>query len=252
MFAKTGLPKYDEVLLRLALAQVIRSRRKQKGWQQKKLARKTSLPPSVIAEIEQGTKMPTLKIIVAIAQAFRTSAFELVQSAEGLYESWLSYPLHMKQLWAPWRMDYVSSGEEISECIFCDALSGKIQAHIVETVEFTFTMLNKFPYNSGHLMVVPHHHVSDITELNSEEAAALMTGTQRAVQALRHALAPEGLNIGINQGKAAGGSLDHIHLHVVPRWGGDTNFMPVLADTKVLPDHLDATAEKLRQAYSAL
>jgi len=124
--------------------------------------------------------------------------------------------------------------------------------HVVERAELTVTLLNRFPYNSGHVMVVPRRHAPDLLDLTEQEGAALMTATQRAMRALTHAFAPAGYNVGLNQGEAAGASAAHVHLHVVPRWGGDTNFMPVLAETKVLPEHLDATAEKLRRAYSTL
>ena len=123
---------------------------------------------------------------------------------------------------------------------------------MVERAELTVTLLNRFPYSSGHVMVVPRRHVPDVLSLSADEGSAVFSGMQRAVQVLDAALTPGGYNIGINQGAVAGASIEHVHLHVVPRWGGDTNFMPVLADTKVLPEHLDATAEKLRAAYSSL
>jgi len=123
---------------------------------------------------------------------------------------------------------------------------------VVERAELTVTLLNRFPYSSGHVMVVPRRHVPDVLSLSADEGSAVFSGMQRAVQVLDAALTPGGYNIGINQGAVAGASIEHVHLHVVPRWGGDTNFMPVLADTKVLPEHLDATAEKLRAAYSSL
>jgi ATP adenylyltransferase len=122
---------------------------------------------------------------------------------------------------------------------------------VVERTALTVTVLNRFPYSSGHVMVVPRRHVPDILALTPDEGSAVFSGMQRAVEALDAAMKPGGYNIGINQGAAAGASVEHVHLHVVPRWGGDTNFMPVLADTKVLPEHLDATATKLRAAYAS-
>jgi ATP adenylyltransferase len=122
---------------------------------------------------------------------------------------------------------------------------------VVERTALTVTVLNRFPYSSGHVMVVPRRHVPDILALTPDEGSAVFSGMQRAVEALDAAMNPGGYNVGINQGAVAGASVEHVHLHVVPRWGGDTNFMPVLADTKVLPEHLDATAAKLRVAYAS-
>ena len=160
----------------------------------------------------------------------------------------------MRQLWAPWRMAYVGGERTHSDCVFCAIGNGDDEANrVVEQAELTFTVLNLFPYSSGHVMVVPRRHVPDITHLDATEGAALFAGTQRAVRALEEALHPDGFNLGINSGHAAGaGIVDHVHLHVVPRWSGDTNFMPVLADVKVLPEHIDQTAAKLREAYARL
>jgi ATP adenylyltransferase len=139
-------------------------------------------------------------------------------------------------------------------CFLCRAAAGEgpDAAHVVERSALTFTLLNRYPYTSGHVMVAPIAHRPDLLALGDSEGAAMFTATQRAIRALTDALSPEGFNIGLNHGAAAGASVEHLHLHVVPRWGGDTNFMPVLADVKVLPEHLDATAEKLRAAYSRL
>jgi ATP adenylyltransferase len=114
-------------------------------------------------------------------------------------------------------------------------------------------MLNLYPYNSGHLMVVPHQHTGSLPELDPDAGAAVFATSQLAVQALTDVMHPAGFNLGINQGKVAGaGIADHIHLHVVPRWDGDTNFMPVLADVKVMPELLAATAAKLRPVFAEL
>ena len=161
----------------------------------------------------------------------------------------------MKQLWAPWRMVYVGGDEKpAGDCFLCAAANedGQATASVVERAERTFTMLNRFPYSSGHLLIVPRRHVPDILGLSEEEGGALFSATQRALLALGVAMSPDGYNVGVNHGEAAGASIEHVHLHVVPRWSGDTNFMPVLADTKVLPEHLEATAEKLRAAFSRL
>lgn len=151
-------------------------------------------------------------------------------------------------------MAYVGGERTHDDCVFCAIASGDDEANrVVEQAEKTFTVLNLFPYSSGHVMVVPRKHVPDITGLDAAEGAALFDGAQRAVRVIQDALHPDGFNLGINAGSAAGaGIADHVHLHVVPRWSGDTNFMPVLADVKVLPEHIDQTAVKLREAYAKL
>ena len=161
----------------------------------------------------------------------------------------------VRQIWAPWRMEYVSDSEPREGCVLCaiDAGGTDQEKHVVERAELTFTVLNLYPYSSGHLLVVPHRHAPDVTALSPAEGAGMFLGVQRAVRALQAALGPDGFNLGVNQGRIAGaGIADHVHTHVVPRWDGDTNFMPVLADVKVLPEHLDRTAERLRAAYAEL
>ena len=149
-------------------------------------------------------------------------------------------------------MTYVSeAGDDQSGCFLCDrARPGDDDPHVVERTATTLTILNRFPYSSGHVLVAPLRHVPDITALVGDEGALLMEATRRAVAALTAAMHPEGFNIGINHGRAAGASIEHLHVHVVPRWAGDTNFMPALADIKVLPEHLLNTAEKLREAFA--
>jgi ATP adenylyltransferase len=151
-------------------------------------------------------------------------------------------------------MAYVGGERTHEGCVLCAIAAGDDEANrVVEQAEQTYTVLNLFPYSSGHVMVVPRRHVPDITHLDAAEGAALFAGTQRAVRVLEDALHPDGFNIGVNSGTAAGaGIADHVHLHVVPRWSGDTNFMPVLADVKVLPEHIEETARTLREAYSRL
>jgi ATP adenylyltransferase len=160
----------------------------------------------------------------------------------------------MRQLWAPWRMAYVGGERTHEGCVLCAIAAGDDDGNrVVEQAELTVTVLNLYPYSSGHLMVVPRRHLADLTELDDGEAAAVMAGAQRAMRALRAALNPDGFNLGVNSGTAAGaGIADHFHLHVVPRWDGDTNFMPVLADVKVIPEHMEQTAAKLRDAYAEL
>lgn len=157
-------------------------------------------------------------------------------------------------------MEYLDADEPPAEgeddvCILCAIadLEHPQAAHVVERRALTYTVLNRYPYSSGHLMVVPLRHVPHITDLDDAEAAAVMLGAQRAVRVIEAAYAPAGFNLGINHGRAAGAGIhEHVHLHVVPRWQGDTNFMPVLADVRVMPEHLDRSAERLRAAYAAL
>jgi ATP adenylyltransferase len=161
----------------------------------------------------------------------------------------------VRRLWAPWRMEYVGDPTPREGCVLCaiDAGGTDQEKHVVERAELTFTVLNLYPYSSGHLLVVPHRHAPDVTALTPAEGAGMFLGARRAVRALQAALGPDGFNLGVNQGRIAGaGIADHVHTHVVPRWDGDTNFMPVLADVKVLPEHLDRTAERLRAAYAEL
>ena len=161
-----------------------------------------------------------------------------------------------RPLWAPWRMEFIDAPKP-DGCIFCDfpaqigedADRGNLIAHRSAR---SFTILNRFPYNSGHLMVVPRAHVSALEDLSGEDLADLQAELLRAVQVIRAVYRPEGMNVGMNLGRVAGaGIADHLHWHIVPRWGGDTNFMPVLADTKVMVEHLDGAWEKLRRGFGS-
>jgi ATP adenylyltransferase len=143
------------------------------------------------------------------------------------------------------------STESGQECIFCTqpAAHRDAEYHILYRGERCYMMLNLYPYNNGHLMIVPYQHVGSIEKLDSATLTELMEQAQLALRALRLAMRPDGFNMGINEGKVAGaGYADHMHLHVVPRWDGDTNFMPVLADVKVMPEHLDVVYEELKRA----
>ncbi|HET8679610.1 MAG TPA: HIT domain-containing protein [bacterium] len=160
----------------------------------------------------------------------------------------------MKHLWAPWRLAYVAAPKD-EGCFLCEALaSGNDRATLlVHRAELGFLILNRYPYNRGHLMAVPNRHVARLDALTSDEADALMQLTTLAVRALEQMAGPQGFNIGMNLGRAAGAGIeDHLHMHVVPRWISDTNFMPVLGDTKVLPEHLDQTYDRLSAALAAL
>ena len=159
----------------------------------------------------------------------------------------------MERLWAPWRLEYVQTADEIDGCIFCAARDGDDESHlVVHRGERAFVLLNRFPYSSGHLMVAPRRHVGEFQELTDEEALELHRLVGQGLAALGEAFAPQGYNVGWNLGRIAGaGIVDHVHCHVVPRWAGDTNFMPVLADVKVLPEHLAETRRKLAAAWPA-
>jgi ATP adenylyltransferase len=159
-----------------------------------------------------------------------------------------------KPLWAPWRLEYIQQADEQEGCIFClAAAAGDDEAAlVVYRGERAFVLLNKFPYSSGHLMVAPFRHVGEFGDLTDEEALEIHRLAERGIAALAETYAPQGYNLGWNLGRIAGaGVVDHVHLHVVPRWAGDTNFMPVLADVKVLPEHLQATRAKLAAAWPA-
>ncbi len=159
-----------------------------------------------------------------------------------------------ERIWAPWRLEYVKDASKDSEqeCIFCaKPADGDDEANlIVHRGERCFVILNLFPYTNGHLMVAPFDHVGSITELPAETIAEMMELAQRAMRGLEQRYAPHGYNVGFNQGRVAGAGVEHhIHMHVVPRWGGDTNFMPVLADTRVMPQSLEQSYETLRDVF---
>ena len=158
-----------------------------------------------------------------------------------------------RPLWAPWRIEYITRAKD-GECVFCAAAAGSdARELVVERGARCFTLLNSFPYASGHVMVAPYRHVAGLDDLDDAELLCLMRLARRAMQGLREVMSPEGFNAGLNLGSVAGaGVTDHVHMHVVPRWQGDTNFMPVLADTHVLPQALDATREALAAALARL
>lgn len=190
------------------------------------------------------------------------------------------YTLQMDQLWTPWRYAYVIEKPEggrrgVPEalaawpgdhhCVFCNLLAATDYAiqhgmaredaekasTLLERGQRSFMMLNAFPYNNGHLMVVPYRHESSLAALPEQDAAELMVGARRAERALRKVYGPEGLNMGLNLGASAGaGVAHHLHLHAVPRWGGDTNFMTVVGETRVLPEMLDESWRRLREALA--
>jgi ATP adenylyltransferase len=159
-----------------------------------------------------------------------------------------------ERIWAPWRLKYVKDASKDSgeECIFCvKPQEDDDEANlIVHRGERCFVILNLFPYTNGHLMVAPYEHTGSLPSLAAETTAEMMALSQQAMRILEDEYAPHGYNVGFNQGRVAGAGVEHhIHMHVVPRWGGDTNFMPVLADVRVMPQTLDQTYEALRGKF---
>jgi ATP adenylyltransferase len=158
----------------------------------------------------------------------------------------------LQHLFAPWRFAYVSQADAAGACIFCAAARDDSDALTVARNEHAFALLNRYPYTSGHTMVAPYAHVGDLSELDADALVGVMRLAQRVVRALRKVYRPHGFNVGFNLGEAGGaGIADHLHLHVVPRWRGDTNFMSVTADARVLPEDLGETRAKLERALGA-
>jgi ATP adenylyltransferase len=160
----------------------------------------------------------------------------------------------MDHLWSPWRLAYITGERPSTGCVFCAALaSDDAEALIVHRGRTCFVILNLFPYNNGHLMVVPNRHIATLASATIDELSEMAALAQRAEIAVTEAYAPHGMNLGINLGKPAGaGILDHLHLHVVPRWNGDTNFMTVVGETRVLPEELTVAAARLRPIFERL
>lgn len=151
-----------------------------------------------------------------------------------------------RPLWAPWRLDYVRRNQSQTGCPFCVGAAGEDERLVIARGAHCFVMLNRFPYASGHLMVLPARHVGDLDLLDHDEMTEAMAFVQHSVRALKKVMSPNGFNVGLNLGQAAGAGIDeHIHLHVVPRWLGDINFMPMLAGTHVLPQALAASRDEL-------
>jgi ATP adenylyltransferase len=159
---------------------------------------------------------------------------------------------HLQYLWASWRMKYVQNEPKESGCVFCNALAQAdgVENLIVARGKHSFVILNKFPYTSGHLMVTPLEHKASLEELEPAARAEIMELVSQSVVILRSVYHPEGFNVGINIGKSAGAGIPgHMHMHVVPRWGGDTNFMSTVGQTRVLPETPDETYGRIRQAW---
>jgi len=163
----------------------------------------------------------------------------------------------MEKMWSPWRSNYIDSFKDKkadSSCVFCNAVRADIKEDSCIKVydgENCFVMLNLYPYNNGHLMVIPKRHISNMLELTENETTEMMILVKRAIKALEKVLSPHGFNFGANLGKAAGAGIDtHLHFHIVPRWNGDTNFMPALGDVKVISQDLLTTKKKIIEVFS--
>jgi len=161
----------------------------------------------------------------------------------------------MERLWTPWRMEYIEANKDApaeGRCVFCALLAGELtdQTPPLRVDEHAFVSLAKFPYNPGHLIVLPTRHTGELEDLAPEENAAIALLLQLCVRALREVADPHGFNVGLNLGRVAGAGIpEHLHWHVVPRWGGDTNFMPVVGQTRVLPELLEQTHAKLAPLF---
>ena len=160
----------------------------------------------------------------------------------------------MDRMWSPWRHAYVTKSEPDPGCVFCIARTlGDEQPLIVHQGTLAYVILNKYPYNAGHLMVVPQRHAATLALLTRDELNEMALLTQLSERVLMEVFAPQGINVGMNLGRPAGaGIVDHLHIHLVPRWNGDTNFMTVVGEVRVLPEELPRTAERLRPIFSKL
>jgi ATP adenylyltransferase len=159
----------------------------------------------------------------------------------------------MKYLWAPWRMDYILRKKK-KECFFCKNLKEKESKKnlILVQGESVFVVMNKYPYTNGHLMIVPKRHTVDLEQLDNNELKELFDLLKTSIRVLKSSLRPHGFNIGMNIGKVGGAGEDHLHIHLVPRWTGDTNFMPVIGETKIISEYLEETYQKLHSVFMDL
>lgn len=160
----------------------------------------------------------------------------------------------MNQLWSPWRLEYIMS-PKVNGCVFCEKITADDDEaeHILLRGRLTYLTLNRYPYNNGHLLIVPYEHVSSLEDLPPETLLEMMLLVNKGLAALRLSLKPQGFNLGANLGKIAGAGIEeHVHLHVVPRWNADTNFMTAVAGTRTIPESLDQTFARLKQALGTL
>jgi len=172
-----------------------------------------------------------------------------------LVQSLLEFSRQMKHLWSPWRMTYIESTPADSGCIFCDRLEEEDGSEnlILFRGKTAFVILNRYPYTNGHIMVVPYQHVRSLETLNKTTLTELMLLTNQTIRVLRHVYGAEAFNLGINIGEPAGaGVADHVHIHIVPRWLGDTNFMSTTAGTRVLPETLEQTYARINAGWKEL
>ncbi len=161
----------------------------------------------------------------------------------------------MKVLWAPWRMEYILSDQEKEECIFCpgiDRSRDEVRLILCATSR-TLVLMNRYPYINGHLLVAPSKHVPDLDALSDAEELELLTMVRRSISILKKVMCPEGFNVGLNLGKVAGAGVEeHIHFHIVPRWSGDTNYMTVFGEVRVVPEHIQETYRKLLPHFKSI
>lgn len=158
----------------------------------------------------------------------------------------------MNHLWSPWRMEYINNHDKVEGCVFCNAMkSTDSQENLIVTRgKLAFVILNRYPYTSGHLMVVPYAHYPVLDELDAAIRSEMMELANQAILVLQRIYHPQGFNLGMNIGSVAGaGIAEHVHLHIVPRWGGDTNFMSAVADTRVLPESLEETYQRVCEGW---
>ncbi len=156
----------------------------------------------------------------------------------------------MERMWAPWRIGYILSDKKEDGCIFCNAYKADNDKKylVVYRSEHSFVIMNKYPYNAGHIMIVPNRHIDNSISLKTEEQLDIFSLINKSIQALKKALKPDGFNLGMNLGRVAGAGIDdHIHIHIVPRWNGDTNFMSTVADVKVVSESIEETYEKIKK-----
>ncbi len=155
----------------------------------------------------------------------------------------------MEKMWAPWRIGYILSDKKENGCVFCNAYeaSDDKQYLVLLRSKYSFLIMNKYPYNAGHIMIVPNRHINSPLLLNTKEQLDMFDMVNKSIDALKKALHPDGFNLGMNLGRVAGAGIDdHIHIHVVPRWNGDTNFMSTISDTKVISESINNTYEKIK------
>lgn len=161
----------------------------------------------------------------------------------------------MKRLWAPWRMEYILDERKHDRCLFCSILNERRDKKnlILYRTRCCFILMNKYPYNNGHLMVVPNIHTPTFDGLSDEVLCELIKTVRLSVDVIKRALSPDGFNLGLNFGKVAGAGMEsHMHIHIVPRWAGDTDSMPIIAETRVMPEHLSRTYNRLNRVFKRM